>query len=305
MAMIYKKVDLMRSMLFVPGDSPRKFEKASEGKADALILDLEDSVVTGKKAEARKLTLEMLRGRPRQQLCYVRVNALETGMTLADLAAVMPGAPDGIVLPKSQCGNDVRQVATWLEAFEAAADTKVGSTRIVSVATETAGSIFGLGTYKDCSPRLAGLMWGAEDLSASLGATANASGGVFHSPYRLARDLCLMAAAAARVAPIDTVYTHIANLAGLEQEARAARRDGFSAKALIHPKHVDVVNAAFAPTEAERAWAEKVVAAFASNPNSGALRLDGMMIDKPHLRAATKILGRPYGVDPTRGKSGC
>ncbi|MBJ7407549.1 MAG: HpcH/HpaI aldolase/citrate lyase family protein, partial [Bradyrhizobium sp.] len=129
--------------------------------------------------------------------------------------------------------------------------------------------------------------------SASLGATEKASGGVFHSPYRLARDLCLMAAAAAEVAPIDTVYTDIDNLAGLEQETRAARRDGFSAKALIHPKHVDIVNAAFAPTEAERAWAEKVIAAFASNPDSGTLRLDGQMIDKPHLRAAKKILGEP------------
>jgi citrate lyase subunit beta/citryl-CoA lyase len=288
-----QEAGLMRSMLFVPGDSPRKFEKASEGNADALIIDLEDSVVTDKKPEARGLTLAMLKGRNKPHQLYVRVNALDTGMTLTDLAAVMPGKPDGIVLPKSQGGDDVRQVASWLEALEAAAGIAVGSTRIVCVATETAGSIFGLGSYKGCSPRLAGLMWGPEDLSASLGATEKASGGVFHSPYRLARDLCLMAAAAAEVAPIDTVYTDIDNLTGLEQETRAARRDGFSAKALIHPKHVDVVNAAFEPTEAERNWAEKVIAAFASNPNSGTLRLDGQMIDKPHLRAAKKILGQP------------
>ncbi|MBR0830046.1 CoA ester lyase [Bradyrhizobium manausense] len=282
----------MRSMLFVPGDSPRKFEKASQGNADALIIDVEDSVVAEKKDEARKLTLAMLKDRRGPHQLYVRVNALDTGMTLVDLAAVMPGVPDGIVLPKSQGGDDVRQVALWLDAFEAAAGTKVGLTRIVCVATETAGSIFGLGTYRNCSPRLAGLMWGAEDLSASLGATEKASAGVFHSPYRLARDLCLMAAAAAEVAPIDTVYTDIDNLAGLEAETRAARRDGFSAKALIHPKHVDIVNAAFAPTEAERTWAEKVIAAFADNPNAGTLRLDGQMIDKPHLRAAQKILGQ-------------
>ncbi|MBB4377676.1 citrate lyase subunit beta/citryl-CoA lyase [Bradyrhizobium sp. SBR1B] len=213
----------MRSMLFVPGDSPRKFEKASEGKADALIIDLEDSVVTEKKAEARGLTLTMLKGRPGPHQLYVRVNALDTGITLADLAAVMPGKPDGIVLPKSQGGDDVRQVATWLEALEAAAGTELGSTRIVCVATETAGSIFGLGSYKGCSPRLAGLMWGAEDLSASLGATEKASGGVFHSPYRLARDLCLMAAAAAEVAPIDTVYTDIDNLAGLNTRGAPRR----------------------------------------------------------------------------------
>ena len=283
----------MRSMLFVPGDSPRKFEKASEGRADALIIDLEDSVVSEKKPEARTLTLAMLKRRPGPHQLYVRVNALDTGMTLADLAAVLPGRPDGIVLPKSQGGDDVRQVATWLEALEAAAGTAIGTTRIVCVATETASSIFGLGSYKGCSPRLAGLMWGAEDLSASLGATEKASGGVFHSPYRLARDLCLMAAAAAEVAPIDTVYPYLHNGAGRALVPRAAGRDGFSAKALIHPKHVDIVNAAFAPTDAERAWAEKVIAAFAGNPNSGTLRLDGQMIDRPHLRAAKKILGQP------------
>jgi len=281
----------MRSMLFVPGDSPRKFEKASDGNASALIIDLEDSVVLDKKEEARGLTRAMLGARRGPQQLYVRVNALDTGMTLADLAAVLPARPDGIVLPKSSSGDDVRRLALWLDAFETTADSAPGSTRIVVVATETAESIFGLGTYKDSSPRLAGLMWGAEDLAASLGATENASGGVFHTPYRVARDLCLMGAAAAGVAAIDTVYTDIDNLPGLEQETRAARRDGFSAKALIHPKHVDVVNKAFEPSEAERTWAEKVVTAFAESPESGTLRLDGKMIDKPHLRAARKILG--------------
>jgi citrate lyase subunit beta / citryl-CoA lyase len=281
----------MRTMLFVPGDSPRKFEKASEGNASALIIDLEDSVVFDKKDEARKLTRTMLEGRRGPQQLYVRVNALDTGMTLQDLAAVMSAAPDGILLPKSRGGDDVRKLALWLDAFEVAADTTAGSTRIVVVATETAESVFGLGTYKDSSPRLAGLMWGAEDLAASLGATENGSGGVFHSPYRIARDLCLMGAAAAKVVAIDTVYTDIDNLAGLEQETRIARRDGFSAKALIHPKHVDVVNAALEPSNVERAWAEKVVAAFADSPTLGTLRLDGKMIDRPHLRAARKILG--------------
>jgi citrate lyase subunit beta / citryl-CoA lyase len=281
----------MRSMLFVPGDSPRKFEKASESKASALILDLEDSVVPDRKDEARGLTRTMLGGRRDGPELYVRVNALDTGMTLQDLAAVMPAAPDGIVLPKCRFGDDVRHLALWLDAFEAAAGSKPGSTQIVVVATETAASIFGLGTYKDSSPRLAGLMWGAEDLAASLGATENGSAGQFHSPYRLARDMCLIGAAAAEIAAIDTVYTDIENLAGLELETRTARRDGFSAKAIIHPKHVDIVNAAFEPTAAERAWAEKIVEAFASNPNLGTLRVDGRMIDKPHLRAAKKILG--------------
>jgi citrate lyase subunit beta/citryl-CoA lyase len=282
---------LMRSMLFVPGDSLRKFDKALNGNASALILDLEDSVVADKKEEARGLTRSMLSARRGLQQLYVRVNALDTGMTLRDLAAVMPARPDGIVLPKSAGGDDVRRLALWLDAFEAAVGSPAGPTRIVAVASETAQSIFGLGTYKDASPRLAGLMWGAEDLAASLGATENASGGVFHTPYRLARDLCLIGAAAAGVAAIDTVYTDIENLDGLEQETRAARRDGFSAKALIHPKHVDIVNKAFEPSQAERVWAEKVVAAFAGNPDLGTLRLDGKMIDKPHYRAAQKILG--------------
>ena len=233
----------------------------------------------------------MLGGRRNGSQLYVRVNALDTDMTLRDLAAVMPAVPDGIVLPKSRSGDDVRLLALWLDAFEASAGSKPGSTQIVVVATETAASVFGLGTYKDSSPRLAGLMWGAEDLAASLGATENGSAGVFHSPYRLARDLCLIGAAAAEVAAIDTVYTDIENLAGLEMETRAARRDGFTCKAIIHPKHVDIVNAAFEPTAAERLWAEKVVAAFDAHPNLGTLRLEGKMIDKPHLRAARKILG--------------
>ena len=282
----------MRSMLFVPGDSPRKFEKAMATSASALILDLEDSVVPDKKDEARGLTRTMLGGgRVGGPALYVRVNALDTGMTLQDLAATMPAAPDGIVLPKCRSGDDVRHLALWLDAFEAVAGTKAGTTQIVVVATETAASVFGLGSYKDSSPRLAGLMWGAEDLAASLGATENGSAGKFHSPYLLARDMCLIGAAAAEVAAIDTVYTDIENLAGLEQETRHARRDGFSAKALIHPRHVDIVNAAFEPSAAERAWAEKIVAAFADNPKLGTLRLDGRMIDKPHLRAARKILG--------------
>ena len=283
----------MRSMLFVPGDSPRKYQRACEGKASALILDLEDSVVAEKKDEARQLTRTMLGNQRGPQQLYVRVNALDTGMTLRDLAAVVPAAPDGMVLPKSRGGEDVRTLSLWLDAFEAAAGTRPGSTRILVVATETAASVFGLSAYKDSSPRLAGLMWGAEDLSAALGATEKAASGVFHSPFRLARDLCLIGAAAAEVAAIDTVYTDIDNLAGLEQETRAARRDGFSAKALIHPKHVDIVNAAFEPTEQERTWAVKVVAAFAQNPDLGTLRLDGNMIDRPHLRAAKKILGLP------------
>ena len=287
----------MRSMLFVPGDSARKFARAVQGEADALILDLEDSIAPSGKAAARALTRDMLAGRRAGQAVFVRVNALDTRLTLDDLAAIMPGAPDGITLPKSASGRDVQQLAHWLDAFEAAAGVQVGVTSIVAIATETAESLFGLGSYKGCSPRLTGLMWGAEDLSASLGATGNREAGRFHSPFRLARDMCLMAAAAAGVAAIDTVHTDIDDLASLEADARAARRDGFSAKAVIHPNHVAVVNAAFTPTAPEQDWARRIIEAFAADPGAGVIRIEGKMIDKPHLRAARKILG----LDPDGG----
>jgi citrate lyase subunit beta/citryl-CoA lyase len=280
----------MRSFLFVPGDSARKFERASAGAADALIIDLEDSVSPDQKEAARRATVEMLgRERTRQKL-WVRVNALDTGLTLADLAAVMPARPDGIVLPKCASAADLAKVGAWLEALEAVRGRAGEETPILAIATETAASIFGLGGYAQAGPRLWGLMWGAEDLSASLGATENRRDGAFHSPYRLARDLCLMGASAAGVVAVDTVYTDIEDLAGLEAESIAARRDGFGAKAVIHPKHVEVVNRAFTPDEAEVAWARRIVAAFAETAELGVIRIEGKMIDKPHLRAAERIL---------------
>jgi citrate lyase subunit beta/citryl-CoA lyase len=280
----------MRSMLFVPGDSPRKFARARTGAADALILDLEDSVAADGKAAARGTVLEMLDGTRERQSVYVRVNALDTGMTLADLAAVMPGRPDGIVLPKSEGAADVRQLGAWLDAFEAAFSLQPGSTGIVSIATETARALFGLSSYAEAGDRLRGLMWGAEDLSASLGAASNRTGRQFHSPFVLARDLCLAGAAAAGVLAIDTVFVDVEDIEGLAAEARDACRDGFGAKAVIHPKHVDPVNAAFTPDAASLEWARQVVALFTGSV--GVKTLDGKMIDKPHLRVAERILAR-------------
>lgn len=280
----------MRSLLFVPGDSLRKFEKASQGEADALILDLEDSVAADRKLEARGLTARMLDAPRGRQLRYVRVNALDTGLTLADLAAVMPHRPDGIALPKCADAGQVRQLSLWLDAFEAAAGIEPGVTRIIAIATETAGSLFGLGGYAEAGPRLWGLMWGAEDLSASLGASESRQGDVWHAPFQLARNLCLAGAAAAGVVAIDTIYVDIENLAGLETETREGKRDGFGAKAVIHPTHVPVVNAAFTPNEAELNWARRVVAAFADASGAGAVRMDGKMVDKPHLRLAERLL---------------
>jgi citrate lyase subunit beta/citryl-CoA lyase len=280
----------MRSFLFVPGDSARKFESAKKTAADALILDLEDSVAPDQKATARTITRGMLDSRKVGQKLFVRVNALDTGLTLADLAAVMPGRPDGIVLPKCAGAADVNRLALYLDAFEAASGIEAESTRIVVVATETAQAVLKLHDYEGASPRLWGMMWGAEDLAASLGSSRNRTDGRYHSPFLLARDLCLISAAAAGVVAIDTIATDIDDLAALKDEAVAARRDGFLAKAVIHPKHVDVVNAALTPTDEEVAWARQIVKAFDDNPNSGVVKIDGKMIDKPHLRAAVKIL---------------
>ena len=280
----------MRSFLFVPGDSARKFESAKKTAADALILDLEDSVAPDQKAAARTITRGMLDSRKAGQKLFVRVNALDTGLTLADLAAVMPGRPDGIVLPKCAGAADVNRLALYLDAFEAASAIEAESIRIVVVATETAQAVLKLHDYEGASPRLWGMMWGAEDLAASLGSSRNRTDGRYHSPFLLARDLCLISAAAAGVVAIDTIATDIDDLAALKDEAVAARRDGFLAKAVIHPKHVDVVNAALTPTDEEVAWARQIVKAFDDNPNSGVVKIDGKMIDKPHLRAAVKIL---------------
>jgi citrate lyase subunit beta / citryl-CoA lyase len=280
----------MRSMLFVPGDSVRKFESARKTAADCLIIDLEDSVAPDQKAGAREIVRGMLKQNDGRQKLYVRVNALDTSLTLGDLAAVVPARPDGIVLPKCEGGADIDKLSLYLDAFEAASGIEPGHIRIVPVATETARAVFKLDSFVGSSKRLWGLMWGGEDLSAAIGALRNRTDGKFHSPYLLARDLCLIASGAAGVVAIDTIYADIDDLDGLKDEALAARRDGFLCKAVIHPKHVDVVNAAFTPSAEELAHAQKIVDAFAQNPTAGVVRVDGKMVDKPHLRAAQKTL---------------
>jgi len=277
-------------MLFVPGDSVRKFESARKTAADCLIIDLEDSVAPDQKAGAREIVRSMLKQNDGRQKLYVRVNALDTGLTLGDLAAVVHAKPDGIVLPKCEGGADIDKLSLYLDAFEAAAGIEPGRIRIVPVATETARAVFKLESFAGCSKRLWGLMWGGEDLSAAIGALHNRTDGKFHSPYLLARDLCLIASGAAGEVAVDTIYAHIDNLEGLKEEALAARRDGFLCKAVIHPKHVDIVNSAFTPSADELAHAQKIVDAFAQNPTAGVVRVDGKMVDKPHLRAAQKTL---------------
>ena len=279
----------MRSILFVPGDSRRKFDKAVESAADALVLDLEDSVAASAKAEARGTVAAMLGADRRGKRMIVRVNAFDTGLTLDDLAAVMPGAPDMIMLPKCRNTDDVALLGHYLSAFEAAFGHEQDSTGILPIATETAESVLGLSTYRSHA-RLRGLLWGAEDLAASLHAAGNRDGACYSAPFLLARNLCLMAAAQAGVPAIDAVCTDIGNIEVVEAEARAARRDGFGAKAIIHPSHIAPVNAAFRPTEEEILWARRVIEAFETSAGTGVIRMDGKMIDKPHERAARNIL---------------
>lgn len=277
--------------LFVPGDSERKFTRACSGAAQALILDLEDSVAPDQKIEARRIVQGMLHQAPAGKALWVRVNALDTGLTIADLAAVVPAKPFGIVLPKCRGGADLAQVSHYLDAFEAAHGLNPQSIKILVIATETGEAVFGMGTYRNVTPRLAGLSWGAEDLAADIGAMANRVNGAYTEPFRVARALCLHAAAAAGVPAIDTVCVDLEDPAVLINEAREARRDGFAGKLAIHPKHVDDINTVFTPDAAQLAWAHKVIAAFAAQPNAGALRMDGMMIDRPHLRLARRLVG--------------
>ncbi|WP_293810885.1 CoA ester lyase [uncultured Bosea sp.] len=280
----------MRSLLFVPGDSARKFARARDCGADALILDLEDSVAADAKEVARHETATMLQAPRSGQKLFVRINAFDTGLSAADLAAVMPYRPDGITLPKCDGPDQVRRLGHMLDALEAAHGIVPGNTLILAIVTETAASLFGLGSYRGCSERLWGMMWGAEDLAASFGATANRDAGGVLPPYQLARNLCLAGAAAAGVVAVDTVAVTIGDLAAVEREAREARRDGFMAKGVIHPGHVEPVNAAFRPSEQEIAWARRITDAFGNQADLGVVKIDGQMIDKPHLRAAERIL---------------
>ena len=281
----------MRSWLFVPGDSERKLARAFDAGADVVILDLEDSVADGRKAAARALVREAAEGAP--SAVAVRINPLGGAHSAADLAAIMPAAPAFIVLPKSEAGRDVTRLSAELAVLEAEAGIAEGATRIMAIATETAASLFGLGTYRGASGRLAALAWGMEDLSTALAATRTRDeAGALTHPYALARTLCLAGAHAADVAPIDTVHTAIRDEAGLAATAAAAAADGFFGKMAIHPAQVDAINAAFTPSEAALGEARAIVAAFEADPDAGVLSLDGRMIDRPHLENAKRLLGR-------------
>ena len=281
---------MSRSYLFVPGDSERKLAKAAESAADALILDLEDSVAAGERPKARRLVAEFL-GEPVQPDCWVRINPLASDDAMADLEAVIGGAPHGVVLPKAGGAADIATLDAALDRLERSSGDGAGITRILPIATEHPAALFRLHEYAGASSRLAGLTWGAEDLSASLGASGNRDAdGRWLPPYELARSLCLLGAAAAAVPAIDTVFTDIRNTRGLTEYACCARRDGFSGMLAIHPAQIDTINAAFTPTADEIARARRIVDAFSAHPATGVMELDGEMIDRPHLEQARRIL---------------
>ena len=282
----------LRSLLFVPGDSERKFAKARGAGADALILDLEDSVAPPRKAAARESVGRLVEDKARRDWAFfVRINALDTGLTLDDLCAVVKPGLDALLIPKTNGAADVERIAHYLDALEVKSGMPQGSVKLAIVATETAKAMFSLGSYAPAHPRLVGLTWGAEDLSAALGATDNKEAdGAWTFPYAVARAQCLFAASAAEVAPIDTLFADFRDTEGLERDCRRSRRDGFTGRIAIHPEQVATINRCYAPSEAEIAHAEKIVAAFAASPGAGALGVDGKMVDIPHLNAAQKTL---------------
>lgn len=299
----------LRSWLFVPADSTRKIARSDDSAADALILDLEDAVAPARKAIARGLLREALTARPRatrRSQLWVRINPLDDA-ALEDLTAVMPGAPDGIVVPKVDHPRDVVRLSHWLDAFEAAAGLPAGSTSILPVATETPAAPFALGDYaRQPLPRLAGLTWGAEDLSTAIGASTNldpAGGWAF--TYRMARSTALLAAKAAGVMAIDTLYADFRDAEGLLASCRAAAAEGFDGRIAIHPAQVDVINAGFAPSDDAVDHARRVVEAFAASPDAGTIGLDGRMLDIPHLHQAERVLARHAAVTRRGASSAC
>lgn len=279
---------ILRSLLFVPADSERKLEKARGSKADALILDLEDSVAASNRPRARDLVREFARtgGSP---ALWVRINPVDSADCSADLDAVVAAKPAGVVVPKPDSPDTLRALDTELSQRERVQGLTEGTIRVLPVATETPAAVLSLFEYRNPPPRLKALTWGAEDLSAALGAATNRDeSGEFGFTYKVVRSLCLIAAKAAGVDAIETLHADFRDSAGLERAARAAQRDGFAGMLAIHPDQVDIINAAFTPSAEDVAHARRVVAAFAGG--AGVASLDGKMLDQPHLKQAQHTL---------------
>ena len=287
----------MRSMLFVPGDRPERFGKAAASGADAVILDLEDAVVAERRSQARTEIAAWLRSGERKVPAWVRINPVDSDDSLADLAAIIDGRPDGIVLPKARDGSDVERAHHWLESLEVRNGFARGSIGLLPLITESAGALLRAASFVSLPARVVGLTWGAEDLAADIGAAGNKTAdGEYELTFALARSFCLLAAAAAGVAAFDTIDTDLRDAAAIERRARASRRQGFAGKLAIHPAQVAPIHAAFSPTPEEIERAERVIAAFRAAPGAGAVAFEGGMLDKPHLRQAERILAaRSHG----------
>lgn len=290
-----QEAGLMRSLLFVPADSERKLEKGFASEADVVIVDLEDSVAIENKAAARQTASSFLSDRRKalKPAVYVRVNDLSSGMTDDDLAALVPARPAGIMLPKSNSGRDVQQLSAKLRVHEAENDLQDGAIRILPIITETAIGVLSASTYSNATSRLSGLTWGAEDLSAAIGArAARDENGRYTDVFRFARTVTILAASAAEIAAIDTVFPNFRDMSGFEAECREAERDGFTGKMAIHPAQVEVINTAFTPSTEALQHSAAVVAAFEAAGNPGVVGMDGKMYDRPHLRLAERLLAR-------------
>ena len=271
----------LRSLLFVPADRPHRFTKAASSGADAIILDLEDSVGSDRKEFARDAVRKWLEcGQFANS--FVRINPLDSGLTASDLAAVLPARPRGLILPKAE---GAASIYTLIEL----ASTSLPL--ILPIATETAAAVFELGSYRSVAKHLAGLTWGAEDLPAAIGAvSAREDDGSYTAPYELVRSLTLFGAHAAGVPAIETVFPSIDDPHGLARYVRRARRDGFTGMMAIHPSQIPEINFGFKPSQAEISLSREIVEAFAAEPHAGALKLNGKMIDRPHLLQAERIL---------------
>jgi len=283
----------LRSMLFVPADSERKLIKGVGCPADVLILDLEDSVAESRKKIARQMAAEFIATQAASipAHLFVRINPLDTALAMGDLATVTVPGLAGIMLPKTRSASDIVRLAHGLDTLEARAGITPGTIKVVPVATETPQAILNMQSMSGPIERLAGITWGAEDLSAAIGAVSNRDeDGNFSPLYQLANSLCLCTAAAAGVPAIDTLHADFRDAAGLMVACRASRRRGFRGRIAIHPDQVTTINEAYSPTEAELAHARRIVDAFAAQPDVGTLSIDGVMVDKPHLVQALETL---------------
>jgi citrate lyase subunit beta / citryl-CoA lyase len=285
-----------RSWLFVPGDSPSKLAKIAGCGADAVIIDLEDSVSLGNKAKARSAAQDFLahwKPEANSPKLYVRVNALGTAHFTDDLSAAISEATTGIMLPKAEGGPSIGELAALMRVAEARAGLPDGKINIIAIATETARGVFTAGTYADCSDRLEALAWGAEDLSADIGAhSARNPDGQFTPLFAHARTMVLLGAAAAKIIAIDGIFADFKNETALQKECSEAFRDGFTGKMAIHPAQIATINETFTPSNAELAQARDIIQAFASAGNTGVINLEGRMLDRPHLRLAERIIAQ-------------